>query len=764
MSSPVVPFRQFVLKVHSRCDLACDHCYVYEHADQSWLRRPKVMSPETVGAVVDRIREHAIRHRLDGVNVVLHGGEPLLAGPERLDAICAALRAGMPEGCDLDLRIHTNGVRLDERFLDVFARHRVTVGVSIDGDRAANDRHRRFAGGRSSYDQVVRAVGLLRDRPALFGGLLCTVDVANDPIRVYEALLALRPPRVDFLLPHATWDTPPSRPSPTAYADWLTAVHDRWEADGRPMGVRLFESLIRAAFGMSSLTEAIGLDASALVVVETDGTYEQVDSLKVAYEDAPATGYDVFAHSLDEVAGHPGVRARQTGIEGLCDTCRGCPVVEACGGGLYPHRHRSGNGFDNPSVYCADLFKLITHVRGRTAVTTHAMPVSVLDALAGGYGGAAEIAHLSRSQDSYRRMLVTRVAGRDGSRTTELLTRLDAGHREALDAVLAHPYVRAWAVACLRGEADRAYLGNVVAAAALRAGLPVKMPVLLVGGAAHLPTVGTLVDASGLPESLPVLVAEPGGPPRLDGAETVWHPARRLVSGDMSVLLEDGDPHRDCHEWPAAPRLDEDEAALWQVRFDEAWRLIQRDYPAYVPALRTALTTLTPLSRVVPDDLSSTARDAFGAVAAALPGDPATLALLILHEFQHVKLGAILDLLDLYDPSDRRLFYAPWRDDPRPLEGLLQGTYAHLAVTDFWRLRRHAVPDPGHRHFARWRAETARAVETLAGSGALTPLGERFVERMRQTMAGWLAEPVPGADLEAAARAAGEHAAAHPQA
>jgi uncharacterized protein len=51
--------RYFVLKVHSRCDLACDHCYVYEHADQSWRTRPRTMALETVRAAGKRIAEHA---------------------------------------------------------------------------------------------------------------------------------------------------------------------------------------------------------------------------------------------------------------------------------------------------------------------------------------------------------------------------------------------------------------------------------------------------------------------------------------------------------------------------------------------------------------------------------------------------------------------------------------------------------------------------------------------------------------------------------
>lgn len=42
-----MPISQFVLKVHSRCDLACDHCYVYEHADQNWRRMPVAMSAES---------------------------------------------------------------------------------------------------------------------------------------------------------------------------------------------------------------------------------------------------------------------------------------------------------------------------------------------------------------------------------------------------------------------------------------------------------------------------------------------------------------------------------------------------------------------------------------------------------------------------------------------------------------------------------------------------------------------------------------------
>ena len=164
-SNAAVPISQVVLKVHSRCDLACDHCYVYEAADQSWRVRPRVIADDVVAQAARRIAEHVTAHALPAVCVVLHGGEPLLAGRDRLRRIITELRRALDGNCDLDLRIHTNGVRLSEDFCEIFAEHRVKVGISLDGDQAANDRHRRFADGRSSYDKVVRAIGLTSGRP-----------------------------------------------------------------------------------------------------------------------------------------------------------------------------------------------------------------------------------------------------------------------------------------------------------------------------------------------------------------------------------------------------------------------------------------------------------------------------------------------------------------------------------------------------------------------------------------------------------------------
>nr|WP_184942104.1 FxsB family cyclophane-forming radical SAM/SPASM peptide maturase [Planomonospora venezuelensis] len=371
------PFRQFLLKVHSRCNLACDYCYVYTLADQSWRSQPMVMAPELVAAVARRIREHARAHGLGSVRVILHGGEPLLAGHDYLGKIVEIVRSEAGAGLTVDAAVQTNAVLLEEPALRSFAELDVKVGVSLDGSPRANDRNRRFADGRSSFEAVARALRLLMSPPyrRLYGGLLCTVDLANDPIETYEALAGFEPPMIDFLLPHGTWDAPPPGrppdPERAPYADWLVRVFDRWyDAEGGP-AVRIFREIIHLLLGGSSASEAVGLTPSSLVVVETDGTIEQTDSLKAVRHGAPATGLNVVDHPFDAALRHPGMVARQLGREALSETCGACRFGRVCGAGLYPHRYRSGTGFLNPSVYCADLYRLIGHIRSRLVADLH---------------------------------------------------------------------------------------------------------------------------------------------------------------------------------------------------------------------------------------------------------------------------------------------------------------------------------------------------------------------------------------------------------
>jgi uncharacterized protein len=111
--------------------------------------------------------------------------------------------------------------------------------------------------------------------------------------------------------------------------------------------------------------EGLGLLPSTLIVVDTDGSIKQLDSLSSAYPGAADVGLNVMSDSFDDALDHPTTVARQIGAEALSPECQTCSVMKICGGGLYPHRYRDGDGFRHRSVYCDDLLTLITHVRDR---------------------------------------------------------------------------------------------------------------------------------------------------------------------------------------------------------------------------------------------------------------------------------------------------------------------------------------------------------------------------------------------------------------
>jgi len=375
-----MPFNQFVLKVHSRCNLACDYCYMYEMADQGWRNQPAFMPKSALTRACQQIADHAHRFNLRRVSIVLHGGEPLLAGPHGINAIAQQITEIVGAVCAVDFGLQTNGTLLNEQFLEVFHRWNIKIGVSLDGDQSGNDRHRRYRSGRGSHDKVARGLRLLAapEHRTLYTGLLCTIDIRNNPIDTYEALLHFAPPGIDLMLPHATWTSPPPHTGNTAtqsrssapYGDWLVAVFDRWyHAETLETQVRIFDSIIDLLLGGPGITETVGLTPVQLAVVETDGTIEQLDVLKSTFAGATKLHDLGSGNPLDAAMWYPSVLARQIGLAALSDTCQRCTLRDICGGGYYPHRYDERNGFRNPSVYCGDLTRIIEHIRAAVAAS-----------------------------------------------------------------------------------------------------------------------------------------------------------------------------------------------------------------------------------------------------------------------------------------------------------------------------------------------------------------------------------------------------------
>jgi HEXXH motif-containing protein len=309
------------------------------------------------------------------------------------------------------------------------------------------------------------------------------------------------------------------------------------------------------------------------------------------------------------------------------------------------------------------------------------------------------------------------------------------------------------------------HLAGIAAAAAVAAGIDFSVVVPARAGTVSLPGVGR----TGM-VARTVVVSSTGGQLEIDGvpadklaASGQWLPVHRLeVCANeltLGVSLDDVDWYRDAGDMGASPRLDAEQVARWRDVLAAAWEILTADHRDYAVPIAAGLTVLIPLKGgLMNRGVTATSMDAFGAMSSSTPADPVALAVGLVHEFQHGKLGALMDLLPLHTGSDQKRYYAPWRDDPRPLGGLLHGAYAFLGVTDFWRVRRrHEETLTGYAQFefARWRERVSRVIEVLTSSGSLTEAGEALVGGMGDRVRSWWTEAVP-TEIAALARQAAE--------
>jgi HEXXH motif-containing protein len=436
---------------------------------------------------------------------------------------------------------------------------------------------------------------------------------------------------------------------------------------------------------------------------------------------------------------------------------------------------------------------------------THRVDADDFATLATGAGNVEAIRSL-RAAELSRRIIVLHMAGdkltaweldppsRDCvTQALALLASSSRRSRTVVDDVLMHPGVGSWAARCLcetHGDMpggteedpenevveSLGYIGGVAVAAALRAGEHVDLTVRAIDGRLFLPTIGHIqiggtsawMRASALAGSsklrlssrhlsIEVDVAGPG-----DGQ---WFPRQRLRSAadgcTLEMSVEDTDPYLEYGTLRAAGPSSAEVLWKWQAIVDDGWRLLVRHHRRQASAIAAGLTCLVPLGPNVSGHyVSATSGNAFGAVASTFPPDGLAMAAALVHEFQHAKLYALLHLVRLLDAGPGTTFYAPWRSDPRPLAGLLQGCYAFLGLVEFWHAQQ-SVGSPAARQraafeFARWRDAVDGVLDTLTCSGALTAEGRRFVLGLRERADAWLRVPVEAA-VEAEARAAAAH-------
>ena len=354
-----------VIKTIRACNLRCDYCYYINSDTQSYGLR---IERSTVERLYEAYAEYA-DGKLDEALFIWHGGEPLLLGKRYFRTLLELQKEHFREVRIVN-GVQTNGVLVDDEWIDLFSEFGVGVGVSLDGLRDTHDRHRLTVKGAGTYDAVLNAIKLLRSRKIEVGVLA----VANEELQAEEFIRLMRDLQVsacDLLLPmtnHALNRRSTHAVDMSAIGAMLRKAFDAWTTDDNPSPrIRLFEGLIQNALGLDPVFANVGGNAekiSSVAVVETDGglcmdtEFGEIDRYGLGKE--YHLGLNVNAGASFAEA-HKLLRKRvlDLGLGEIPSECLNCPSVSACRGSHPGTRFDDSDGsFRHRSAYCDAMLGL----------------------------------------------------------------------------------------------------------------------------------------------------------------------------------------------------------------------------------------------------------------------------------------------------------------------------------------------------------------------------------------------------------------------
>jgi uncharacterized protein len=334
--------------------------------DEAFERQPLVMERAVVDAAAHAIAGYCAKFHQPKARIVFAGDGPTFAGPDWFRHAMKVFRGQMPSGCATTFILQSDGKLLDENWLDLCAEMGISLTITLDSRMPAHANGFVNTGGaRASLDALAAIESIRRHgkMESLFGGVVCVANPSDDGAALYRHFRSLGVSIMDFVLPtEANWDHPPAGfTSPTPYADYLISVFDEWWNENHPdVRIAFFDSLLRSMVGSRVHSDSLGADPLTTVVVDRNGNIEPVDSL--CGSGAGQADLNVASHSIECIFQQPTFQKALAGQESLSQTCRKCEIRDVCGGGYLPSRFSQWNGFDNPSIYCADLSKLVSHV------------------------------------------------------------------------------------------------------------------------------------------------------------------------------------------------------------------------------------------------------------------------------------------------------------------------------------------------------------------------------------------------------------------
>jgi uncharacterized protein len=359
--SDIGPLELLVVQPTPFCNLDCSYCYLPDRTD---TRR---MTLETLDRALQWVAESGLV--CDPFVLLWHAGEPLVVPVAWYEGAAEVLkRRGV--GWEVTQSFQTNATLITEEWCDFFRRHRIEVGVSVDGPAFLHDRHRKTRQGRGTLDRVLNGIRLLNERAIPFKVItVLTADSLDYPDELFDFYCEHGIRAVGFNPEESEGSNARSslqgEGTVPRFRRFLERFLELAHSADPPLEVREFEqsaSSILHARRAGPTRRTQENRPFGIVNVDCEGNFSTYSPELLGQESSRYGGFalgNVATDSLDSVLGLARFAQMDADIAAGVNLCReSCRYFPFCGGGPPGNKH-----FENGSFVSTETLFCRTHMK-----------------------------------------------------------------------------------------------------------------------------------------------------------------------------------------------------------------------------------------------------------------------------------------------------------------------------------------------------------------------------------------------------------------
>lgn len=360
------PLELLVLQPTPFCNLDCTYCYL---PDRDSKRR---MSDATLNRVAEFVFSSGIVER--GFTVVWHAGEPMVLPVGYYERAIEIFAAHNAAGFQVGHSFQTNGVLIDDEWCDFFRKHRVNVGVSVDGPAFLHDRNRKARNGAGTQHRVMDGIRKLQIREVPFHVISVLTNESLDYAdELYDFYVENEIREVAFNIeeiegPHAA-STLGGADVERRFRRFIGRFFDLVARDEMAISVREFDSMVPLILGKDRGEVPLTQENApgAILSVDCEGNFTSYSpellGLKSTHYGDFAIG-NVHTDTLASAINSDKFRRMSNDIARGLSKCRNtCEYYSLCGGGAPVNKYFENGSFDSTeTMFCRLNRKAIVDV------------------------------------------------------------------------------------------------------------------------------------------------------------------------------------------------------------------------------------------------------------------------------------------------------------------------------------------------------------------------------------------------------------------